>query len=626
MGKSKYIFIIIITLIFTSCTSLDNYLTKTNGTTIIVPDQYSTIQEAINNSHDGDTIYIRKGIYEGNIKLSKAVSLIGESPENTIILPNEDNCEKGIDITFSRFSNSPFFSLRNTDYVQISSLQIRNFNTGIFIAYNDIKSIDNCIIISNNSFAPTLWLQGTNTHIYNCTLIGKLLAYECASLIENNIMSYNFEQKSFLNDNSVLSIDNSEKINFQNNVIWGTSNFLVNSTNIFADPKFKNIEKYQYGSIYSADLKGAIIEGEYVEKDLDLLGPEITILNDISTDDLNIIDKKDIVLNIKIIDNSPITRVKIETESIECLDEFTFERAKYKKEIQRTLIMQPGYNIINIYSEDLYGNSSSKRITFQLGEDTIPRSFWNVSISEQEQIKKYDNKIGLSIGIQNYPQGLNTIKYAENDAKAINELLKDNGYNTLPILLNPTLDQLKYSLVKLSNEAKEFDKVVIYISGHGSNKSNIFSNSRGLILPIDVDITDLSVTSFPMEDFRDYIANLESKTVIIILDMCFSSGGKGFGETSKAANDSTITEFLIDTGQGKILLASSGDNELSFEDDKLKHGVFTFYLLEAVDKGKISIDAIYNYVYAHIKESSRWNQTPKKIMLSDDIEGYHTLF
>ena len=54
-------------------------------TTIIVPDDYPTIQEAINNANNGDTIFVRAGTYYENLVLDKSVILSGENRETTII-------------------------------------------------------------------------------------------------------------------------------------------------------------------------------------------------------------------------------------------------------------------------------------------------------------------------------------------------------------------------------------------------------------------------------------------------------------------------------------------------------------------------------------------------------------
>ena len=57
--------------------------------TIVVPDDYSTIQAAINAASDGDTLFVKKGTYElpvnQTLVIYKTLSLMGEDAENTII-------------------------------------------------------------------------------------------------------------------------------------------------------------------------------------------------------------------------------------------------------------------------------------------------------------------------------------------------------------------------------------------------------------------------------------------------------------------------------------------------------------------------------------------------------------
>jgi len=54
----------------------------------LVPDDYSTIQEAINNATEGDTIFVREGTYYENVVVNKSVSLIGENKDSTVINGN----------------------------------------------------------------------------------------------------------------------------------------------------------------------------------------------------------------------------------------------------------------------------------------------------------------------------------------------------------------------------------------------------------------------------------------------------------------------------------------------------------------------------------------------------------
>jgi parallel beta-helix repeat protein len=56
---------------------------------IVVPDDYSTIQKAIDSAKEGDTIFVKKGTYEGpkdqTLVIDKSISLIGEDANSTIL-------------------------------------------------------------------------------------------------------------------------------------------------------------------------------------------------------------------------------------------------------------------------------------------------------------------------------------------------------------------------------------------------------------------------------------------------------------------------------------------------------------------------------------------------------------
>ena len=53
---------------------------------ITVPDDYATIEDAVTNAIQGDTIFVRKGTYHNPLKIEKSISLVGEGRDTTIIV------------------------------------------------------------------------------------------------------------------------------------------------------------------------------------------------------------------------------------------------------------------------------------------------------------------------------------------------------------------------------------------------------------------------------------------------------------------------------------------------------------------------------------------------------------
>ena len=84
---------------------------------IIVPDDFPTINQAIQNAIDGDTVLVRQGMYNETIVIDKAITLKGEDADNTIINGNKagtvihithDNVTvTGLTIIYSQTHNKP---------------------------------------------------------------------------------------------------------------------------------------------------------------------------------------------------------------------------------------------------------------------------------------------------------------------------------------------------------------------------------------------------------------------------------------------------------------------------------------------------------------------------------------
>jgi parallel beta-helix repeat protein len=158
---------------------------KATGT-IIVPDDYPTIQEAINAANAGDTIFVRNGTYRENVVVNKTVSLIGENKNTTIIDGNKTGSVVKI-------------AANNTI---VSWLTIQNSGTsfadsGIWLYHVNGSTISNNIIRNNGYY-------GINAEFSVCNVTGnhvgrnkdtgiwlfrgpvKDISYVCNNTVENN--------------------------------------------------------------------------------------------------------------------------------------------------------------------------------------------------------------------------------------------------------------------------------------------------------------------------------------------------------------------------------------------------------------------------------------------------------
>jgi parallel beta-helix repeat protein len=86
--------------------AFNTQLVFTQSVTITVPDDYSTIQEAVYAADVGDTIFVRSGTYHEHVTVNKVVSLIGENRGTTII--RGDRVNNVIDVTGENVTISGF--------------------------------------------------------------------------------------------------------------------------------------------------------------------------------------------------------------------------------------------------------------------------------------------------------------------------------------------------------------------------------------------------------------------------------------------------------------------------------------------------------------------------------------
>ena len=129
-NKTRVRLIIICLVIFAFSFAL---VPNTIAATITVPNDYSTIQAAINAANNGDTVYVNSQTYYENITIDKSITLQGENKETTVI----DGSGSG-NVVYSMVGN-----------VVINGFTIRNGNKGIYFYNAGGSKITNCILTHN---------------------------------------------------------------------------------------------------------------------------------------------------------------------------------------------------------------------------------------------------------------------------------------------------------------------------------------------------------------------------------------------------------------------------------------------------------------------------------------------
>jgi len=163
------------------------------------------------------------------------------------------------------------------------------------------------------------------------------------------------------------------------------------------------------------------------------------------------------------------------------------------------------------------------------------------------------------------------------------------------------------------------------LAGHGATEQDASSlDGDGLekyILPHNADPKDLYASALPMSEVARIFQRISSERLVFIGDTCYSgaSGGRTiFAGGTRANVSGAFLERLLQ-GKGRVIITASDANEVSAEKDELKHGVFTYYLLEGLrgkadldQDGVITVDEVYRYVSMKVPQATGQNQHPVK--------------
>ncbi len=233
--------------------------------------------------------------------------------------------------------------------------------------------------------------------------------------------------------------------------------------------------------------------------------------------------------------------------------------------------------------------------------------------ANQKTDELYTRRFALLVGANNGGDDRVTLRYAVDDARAVQKVLEEMG-GILPddsrFLAEPSREAFFKEIKSLTEEVKQAKKnfrrveVIFYYSGH-SDEENLF----------------LGKDRVSYKEFKDLITSLGADVRIGILDSCAS------GALTLPKGVIKKPPFMMDTAydmKGYAFITSSKASEAAQESGRLKRSFFTHNLISgmrgAADRnqdGRITLSEAYQFAF-----DGTLNQT-EKTMAGPQHPVYH---
>lgn len=237
------------------------------------------------------------------------------------------------------------------------------------------------------------------------------------------------------------------------------------------------------------------------------------------------------------------------------------------------------------------------------GEDNIGQEY--VKVDQDDEVKVW----AVVVGIGRYTT-MPVLKYTDDDAYHIYAFLKSPEGGALPdnqIRLLIDEDATRTNIIRamrhLFLKADKNDVVLLYYSGHGV---------QGAFLPVDFDGYN---NKLKHDELKALFTETKAKHKICLADACHAGT-----LTAMRAPDQTIQNYykaFQDSEGGTALLLSSKGDEFSLEDQGLRQGIFSHYLIRGlkgeadINRNKIvTIQELFDFVYNKVVTYTANAQTP----------------
>ena len=242
-------------------------------------------------------------------------------------------------------------------------------------------------------------------------------------------------------------------------------------------------------------------------------------------------------------------------------------------------------------------------VSFSVGQEPV--------VAVEAKTDPGANTFVLLIGINKYPQDIPSLEYCVADTEGLAKSLKNVGVpaehiiimvdDAKEVALRPSRANIQRQIELVTDLVTENDQLVVTFSGHGAQ-----IDGEAYLCPNDTDL-DNRESFLPRKWMYERLEKSPARKKLFITDACRNEivvkgaksvvGAKSLGDPLGDAES-----------RGFAILASCSKNQKSYEDDSLKHGVFTYFIMRGLEgaadtdkDGRVTFDELYDYVFRNTR-------------------------
>jgi tetratricopeptide (TPR) repeat protein len=267
-----------------------------------------------------------------------------------------------------------------------------------------------------------------------------------------------------------------------------------------------------------------------------------------------------------------------------------------------------------------------------------------------------NNQWALLVGISHYPGQIQSLTYPRDDASAIKDLLvgtagfsedhvrllTDDGAGDARATRQNILAAVDNYLAPRVQPGQE---VIVFLAGHGI-AHGLGQAAKSYFLPVDVDAQSkesLERTAVDLEDLGHKLSALKATQFSIFIDACREDPFPGRGIKGNTMTDVMSRGLRITPSAARsadaapptaIVFYACRVGERAYEDPQLKHGVFTYYILEGIREvanrpdGRVEAGYLANFLIENVHKWSADFQSRAKfaveqtpMMVATEVRG-----